>query len=273
MTARIFVGTTQVDAIPANDRGFAYGDGLFETMRVHRGAVPWWDAHWARLTQGVRRLRMHAPERDLVEAQAAELFADAGDGVLKLIVTRGAGGRGYAALAEAVPTWMLSRHPLPTQHGDGVVLRWCDTRLAIQSVLAGLKHCNRLEQVLARGEWTSTDIHEGLMRSSEGDVVCATSANLFVLHDGRWRTPVIDRCGVAGICRAWLLQESGAEEVRLDVADVETAAAIVVCNAVRGILGVARLGDRTWSPHPAVAALRRRLAIANPAFTEIAEET
>jgi len=278
MSARIFVGATRVDAIPANDRGLAYGDGLFETMRVHRGGVPWWDAHWARLGQGTQRLRMRLPDRALVEAQAAELFADGGDGVLKLIVTRGSGGRGYAPPADAAPTWLLSRHPLPpTSRGGGLVLRWCDTRLALQPALAGLKHCNRLEQVLARSEWDDPavlhrDADEGLLCSTDDDVVCATAANLFVFRDGQWRTPQIDRCGVAGICRDWIVRKTGAEQARLSVTDVETADALVLCNAVRGILGVARLGDRAWLPHPAVAALRQQLAAANPAFTETAED-
>ena len=104
------------------------------------------------------------------------------------------------------------------------------------------------------------------MRSTEGDVVCATAANLFVLHDGRWVTPRIDRCGVAGVCRAWVLGELAATEVRLDVTEVETAEAVFLCNAVRGILPVTRLGGRSWPLHPQVVALRERLAAAHPGF-------
>ena len=104
------------------------------------------------------------------------------------------------------------------------------------------------------------------MRTHEGDVVCATSANLFVLHGDRWSTPAVDRCGVAGTCRAWLLSQTGARETRLSQADVEIADSVLLCNAVRGILPVARLGARTWAPHPAVADLRQRLAQAHPGF-------
>ena len=276
MTTRIFIGTTSVDAVPADDRGLGYGDGLFETMRVHRGAVPWWEAHWTRLALGARRLRMHLPDRGLVEAQATELFADDGDGVLKLIVTRGSGGRGYAPPVDATPTWVLSRHPLPPPpRMGGLVLRWCDTRLALQPALAGLKHCNRLEQVLARGEWNDPaalhrDADEGLLRSTDGDAVGATAANLFVLRGGQWFTPAIDRCGVSGVCREWIARKTDVVQTRLSVTDVETADALALSNAVRGILGVARLGDRAWSPHPAVSALRRQLE--HPAFIETAED-
>jgi len=270
VSARCFIGTEPVAAIPGQDRGFAYGDGLFETMRAHRGALPWWEAHWARLVRGAARLRMTLPEPAQVIAESAALLAG-GDGVLKLIVSRGHGGRGYAPPAGARPTWVLSRHPQPSVAATAVKLRWCQTRLALQPALAGIKHCNRLEQVLARAEWdgapaSERDADEGLMRSTEGDVVCATSANLFVLREGRWRTPEIDRCGVAGVCRQWLLDTIEVEETVLAVDDVEAADAVFVCNAVRGILPVGRLGARVWPPHEHVAALQRRLAEAHPGF-------
>ena len=269
--AVVFRGDRRVESVADDDRGLAYGDGLFETMRAHRGDVPWWDAHWARLGRGAQRLRMPLPDEALVHEQATRLL-DGGDGVLKLIVSRGAGGRGYAPTPNAEPTWQLSTHPLPTPpRRGGLYLRWCETRLAIQPALAGIKHCNRLEQVLARAEWQAAgaeerDADDGLMCSMEGDVVSATAANLFVLHGGLWRTPLLDRCGVAGVCRQWLLDNERIEQVRLSVADVETADAIVLTNAVRGILPVARLGTRRWRRHPAVLEWQRRLAQAHPGF-------
>lgn len=265
-TVRIHAGDTRIDGIPPDDRGLAYGDGLFETMRAYQGVVLWWNAHWARLAQGAQRLRLPLPDRAWVMAEAADLLGNRG-GVLKLVVSRGGGGRGYAPPAGAAPTWLLARHPLPPPPRDGgLVLRWCETRLALQPALAGIKHCNRLEQVLARGEWDDAGIDEGLVRSTEGDVVGATAANLFVLEGRRWRTPKVDRCGIAGVCRGWLLAATRAQEARLSPEDIEAADAIVLCNAVRGILPVARLGDRTWPPHRAVQSLRRRLGQAHPAF-------
>lgn len=277
MNVRIFSGDKPIIAIPPLDRGFAYGDGLFETMRVHRGTVPWWDAHWARLAVGAQRLQLQLPQRARVQAEAHALFDDAGDGVLKLVVSRGAGDRGYAASNDQAPTWLLARHALPPPGPEaGLALRWCTTRLAIQPALAGIKHCNRLEHVLARAEWNDCaaadrDADEGLMCDHDGTVVCATAANLFILNDGRWLTPILDRCGVAGICRGWLLTETGARQVRLSMEAVQSADAILLCNAVRGILAVARLGSRRWPPHSAVAALQRQLAQAHPGFAIDAE--
>ncbi len=271
MTARIFIGSKQVDAIPADSRGLAYGDGLFETMRVHCGSVHWWDTHWSRLAHGAARLHVPLPDESMVRDHAAQLFGDA-HGVLKLILSRGAGARGYAPDVEAEPVWSLSRHPLPpASRITGLVLRWCDTRLAIQPALAGLKHCNRLEQVIARGEWQDPGIDDGLMLDSEACVVSATSANLFVLRAGGWLTPPIDRCGVAGICRAWCMDEINAREARLTTEDVKASEAVFLCNAVRGILPVARLDGCTWLPHPDIAALQARLAQRHPAFANARE--
>jgi len=271
VSVRHFVGDEAVANTPDHDRGLAYGDGLFETMRAHVGGVQWWPAHWRRLARGARALALELPDQARVQREAAALL-DGASGVLKLIVTRGAGGRGYALPESAIPHWILSLHDAPPAAPEGgLALRWCDTRLALQPALAGLKHCNRLEQVLARAEWRDPGTHEGLMLSADGDVVSATSANLFVLHGDRWMTPSVDRCGIAGVCREWAIDALQAAQARLAVTDVEAADAVFLCNAARGILPVTRLGARVWAPHPQVAHLRRRLAAEHPAFaTEVA---
>ena len=276
MTVRIFAGERRIDAFAADDRGLAYGDGLFETMRAYRGDAPWWDAHWARLSRGAQRLGLALPDSTFARSQTQDLLQGSDTGVLKLIVTRGSGGRGYSPPKDAEPSWMLALHPLPPVSTAGIALRWCTTRLAIQPALAGLKHCNRLEQVLARAEWQDAnaadrDADEGLMLDTDGCVASATAANVFALVEGRWITPRVDRCGVAGVCRGWVLSDLRAEEGRLSRTQVESAEAIFLCNAVRGILPVARLGERAWAPHPQVSALRGRLAAAAPMFADPTE--
>ena len=267
MTARIFRGETRLDAVLADDRGLAYGDGLFETLRVHRGEVPWWAQHWARLRLGAERLGIPLPDETRVRQEAGSLFADGGDGVLKLLVTRGAGERGYATPTNPLPTWIVSRHAAPEPPVAGLRLHVCGIRLAPQPALAGIKHCNRLEQVLARSEVERAGADEGLVLDAGGQVVGATAANLFAFIDGRWYTPPIASCGIAGVCRAQLLPALAAVEGALSLPEVETADALFLCNAVRGILSVARLGARAWSPHPVVAAARETLSYLHPSFS------
>lgn len=271
MDARVFVGDARVASLSPLDRGFAYGDGLFETMRAHGGDVPWWDRHWARLARGAAALGIALPDEARVHRELVALL-DGRDGVAKLVVSRGEGRRGYAP-SSGPPCWVLSRHDPPASQAS-IALRWCETRLSMQPRLAGHKHCNRLEQVLARAEWgAGTAADEGLMRDAEGAVTCVIAGNIFLLDGGRWITPMLDRSGVRGVCRDWAMDALGAVEARVAPEQVERAESLFVCNAVRGILEVARLGDRTWAPHPHVAGLRERLAADHPAFASIQETT
>lgn len=278
MSVHLYVGEERIedgiDAVLAEGRSVAYGDGIFETMRATGGSIPWWPGHRARLVQGAARLRIRLPSAERIETALHDCLSTHRDAVIKLIVGRGSGGRGYAPSPDAPPVWMLAASaPPPPMRPGGLVLRWCDARLAHQPLLAGIKHCNRLEQILARAEWGDADIDEGLMQDTAGDVIAATAANLFVLREGRWWTPVLDRCGIDGVCRTWAMRAFAAGERRLGRDEVETADAMVLCNAVRGILPVARLGDRVWPPHPAVDDARRRLAAAHPAFAHPAYNT
>lgn len=262
----LFRGLARVDGVSAANRGLQYGDGVFETLRVHRGTLPLWPRHLARLREGAARLGIAVPEPVFVEARIAEQVAGVEAGVLKLLLTRGDGGRGYAPPADAVPVWMLTRHPLPAPQGT-VRLHLCETRLAIQPALAGIKHCNRLEQVLARAEAERAGCDDALMRDPDGNAISATSANLLVLRDGRWWTPPVARCGVAGVLRGWLLDAGLIAEAVLSLEDVLSAEGLALCNAVRGILPVSSLGAWSWAVPVALTELQARLAMAYPMFT------
>ena len=251
--------------IDANDRGFTYGDGVFETIRVLRGEPVWWDAHLARLRHGCERLGIVCPdERELATTVRGEPVepgphgdgstgsprtGTAGSGVLKIVVTRGLGGRGYSPANAGTPTVVVTHHAAPAPLAS-VAVRWCDLRLSQQPRLAGIKHLNRLENVLARGEWSDPAIGEGLLRAGDGHVICATAANLFVVRDGRVVTPRLDRCGVAGVTRAWVMRQIEVSEGEIGTAEVEGADELFLTSSLRGILPVARLGGREWSVGP-----------------------
>lgn len=268
MNLRILRGGRGVDRVAADDRGLAYGDGLFETLLVHEGRAVWWDAHWRRLRRGAERLRIALPDEDVVAAEASDLIAGTTHGVLKCVLTRGSGGRGYAPPEEAEPMLVLSLHAPPAAtSSQGLDVRWCDIRLAQQPALAGIKHLNRLEQVMARMEWNDPAIHEGLMLDTDERVVCATAGNVFARFGERWLTPPVDRSGVAGVMREWLLAHvDGAGEAVLDRRAIETAEAVLICNSVRGLQPVHRIGQREWPDHGAVGELARLVLAREPAF-------
>jgi len=236
--------------VAVDDRGFNYGDGLFETLLVADGEPVWWDAHFARLQRGCDALHIPVPSPHALLARVRALARGQARAALKIVLTRGAGGRGYAPLRYATPTCVLTLHEAPATRRDGVAVRWCDLRLACQPVLAGFKHLNRLEHVLARGEWEDPAITEGLLRDADERVVCATAANVFIVRDGALATPALERCGVAGIARAWVMSRVGATVRALSPTDVESADELFLTSSLRGILPVARLGGREWNVGP-----------------------
>lgn len=256
----------RADAVAPDDRGLAYGDGLFETIRFVAGRAPLWPLHMRRLRRSCRRLRMAAADPRRLWSEASAL-AGGSDCVVKLILTR-RGGRGYAPDPAASTRRILTRHRLPAMPGAiyeaGVRLRWCRLRLAQQPALAGLKHLNRLEQVLARAEWRDPAIYEGLTCDADGRVIGATAANVFAVRGGRLLTPRVDRCGVAGVARAFVLARARRRlpvlETDLSVDDVETADEIFLSNAVRGIVPVRALGRRRLAVGPVTARLGYTLA-------------
>jgi 4-amino-4-deoxychorismate lyase len=249
------------------DRGLTYGDGVFETILIHQGQMVWWDAHCRRLLLGAERLRLPMFDQEKIRQACESFCATQHRAVLKVIYTRGSGGRGYQMPESSSPSVLLSLHSAPEKNAGAINLVWCKTPLAIQPILAGIKHLNRLEQVLARAEWKSPDIHEGLMCDSDGRVVCATAANVFIYRHGRWLTPIIDRCGIQGLAREWVLQRlTAAEETSVTREDVMQADAVFLCNAVRGIMPVAALNGCTWAQHPDILWLQILLAQEQPAF-------
>ncbi|WP_227368387.1 aminodeoxychorismate lyase [Halomonas sp. M20] len=234
--------------VPIDDRGFVYGDGLFETVLIRDSQPVLWQEHLARLAQGCERLAMVAPERHALDALPAE--AGPGLHVLKIVVTRGSGGRGYLPPVSPLPRmrWQLSPFaPREDRWREGVTVRLCALQLGWQPRLAGLKHLNRLENVLARQEWCDDRIAEGLLCDSDGALVEATCMNLFWLRDGCLETPQLDRCGVAGTLRAALLAKRPLKEVSCPVEVLNTVDALWIGNSVQGIWPVTCLEDASGS--------------------------
>ena len=244
MTA--WINGRQSATLDPRDRGLQYGDGLFETMRVRRYRIRLLNYHLERLDAGCRMLKIRPPKQSVLRRELEGIAALRREGILKLIVTRGVGPRGYRPV-NGRATRIASLHPLSravtADAATAVRVRTCATRLSTNPSLAGMKTLNRLDSVLARAEWSDARIWEGLMRDVDGNWVCGTMSNLFLRHGAVLTTPLLDRCGVAGVMRRWVLE--GAAGLHLRTAqrrihwrDLQSAEEVFMCNAVAGIRSV-----------------------------------
>jgi 4-amino-4-deoxychorismate lyase len=262
--------------IDYRDRGLQYGDGVFETMRVRRGRIRLLDYHLQRLFAGCRRLALKGPAHHALRRELQGIAASRSDAVVKLIVTRGASShRGYRPTGRERCTRILTLHALAggmlAEAALPARVRLCATPLGWNPRLAGLKTLNRLESVMARAEWKDARIWEGLMLDVEENIVCGTMSNLFLRHGTTLVTPVLDRCGVAGVMRRWILESAG--ELRLGTLerrivwkDLRDAEEVFMSNAVIGLRsvgtmqrGTERLRYRTFETADRLRALLDRL--------------
>lgn len=260
--ARVWINGAAADQVSAFDRGLAYGDGLFESIRLVGAAAPLWGRHMQRLASGCQRLQIPVPDVDQLWREALQAANGMAEAVVRITLTRGVGQRGYALPMAPRPVRIVAAFDPPqvaaTAYTQGVRTRLCAIRMAAQPLLAGLKHLNRLEQVLARAEWRDPAISEGIMCDSQNRVISATMANLFARIGEQWVTPALDHCGVAGVARAEVLAvcpEVAVGELTLDA--LRSAGEIFLSSSVRGIVPVCALDDRHYEPGVTTRALQR----------------
>jgi 4-amino-4-deoxychorismate lyase len=227
------------------DRGLQYGDGLFETMRVRGGRIRLLEYHLERLFDGCRRMSIETPPLSSLRRELELRATPHADAVLKLILTRGPGARGYRPSGRERCTRIVSLSaPPPVAASQSLQrVRVCATPVASNPALAGLKTLNRLESVLARSEWNDDRIWEGLMRDVDGYLVSGTMSNLFVRRGSSLTTPMLDRCGIAGVMRRWVFEQRAdsrltMREGRLRLEDLDEAAEVFMTNAVAGVVSV-----------------------------------
>jgi len=257
----ILVNGKRQDTISVLDRGLAYGDGLFETIAVRGNKPQLLALHWRRLETGCKRLNIPFPEISLIMDDIQQLLVHADqaqqlNSVIKVIVTRGAGGRGYRFEPEMDVTRIaiLSRWPAyqGTEKAAGVRCKICETRLSSQPLLAGIKHLNRLEQVMARAEWCGNGIAEGLMLDSQGHIIEGTMSNIFFVDkDQLIVTPSLNRCGVEGVQRENILAIADNAGFKINIADVNLSdltdyAEIFISNSLIGIWPVTAIDNHSF---------------------------
>lgn len=243
-------------SIPVLDRGLQYGDGVFETIAIRDGRPLRLDAHLHRLASGCRALGLPPPDTRTLTRETLQVAADQSRAVLKIIVTRGVGGRGYQPPQAQVPARIVSIHPWPDYPAEfrssGIDALFCRFTLALQPALAGIKHLNRLEQVMARSEISATGCAEGFVADTTGAIVEGSMSNVFLRGGKLLLTPDLKDCGVAGIVRAEILQRAGAMGLearvqRLACADVLAADEVFFCNSIIGIWPVRGAGEHAFA--------------------------
>lgn len=246
------VSASQIDCL---DRGLQYGDGLFETLAANDGKPFMWEQHARRLREGCARLGIPMPDSNQLYREVLQESAPTGRCVIKVIVTRGAGGRGYAAPIAAKPNRIVIAFPWPDyrndRHADGVTAGFCDTRLGANPALAGLKHLNRLEQVLARSECVTRDIDEGIMLDTHGRVVEGVMTNIFLVNGDQLSTPDLSECGIAGVVRSAAIELAPSFGFSVEVKhlmphDVLQADAVFLTNSIIGYWPVRMLQARIY---------------------------
>jgi 4-amino-4-deoxychorismate lyase len=235
-------------AISPFDRGFAYGDGVFRTIKMLGGLPEHWPQHYQKLVADCAAINIVCPSPELLMSDLLQLFsADATIenkvAVAKIIITRGEGNRGYTPPAITAPMRVVLKSDMPEypekRFSEGVNLTVCETRLAAQPMLAGIKSLNRLENVLARMEWNDSNIVDGIMLDMDSNVIECTAANIFARFGDTLITPDLRRCGIAGITRQRIIELAPTLSFKttietFDLEKLYQADEVVICNSLYG---------------------------------------
>jgi 4-amino-4-deoxychorismate lyase len=264
------VNGVETDQVSVMDRGFQYGDGLFETIAAYRGTPLLWTGHLLRLRRGCERLHLDMPDETLLWQETARVVDGAERAVVKITLTHGPAGRGYARVAWAPPTRVVSARHWPnypaTHARDGVDLRWCQTTVPRNPCLAGIKHLNRLAQVMARAEW-ETDYAEGLMCDEAGFVIEGTMSNVFGVFGDTVITPDLSQSGVAGVMRAEVMRAARScglvcREDWITPATLATADELFLTNSIIGVWPVRTLAARSYTIGQATHTIQKAIEAA-----------
>lgn len=267
----VWVNGAPGTSVSVLDRGLQFGDGLFETIACVGGRPRFLPLHLERLEFGCERLQIAVPSLDRLRSEIEELAGQVERSIIKLLVTGGTAlARGYGRTGRETATRITIRYSWPqqadSQRQDGVMARTLSMRLGENPRLAGLKHCNRLEQVLARAELAAhPDVGEGLLMSSSGNLVSGTMSNVFLVRDSALLTPRTDLCGVSGVMRRVVLREARrvgipARECELRSPDVASADEVFFTNARVGILPAKEVDGRLLTPGPITRHLQTVMA-------------
>lgn len=246
----ILINGINESCIDVRDRGFQYGDGVFETIAFKNNQIQFWDKHMLRLRQACERLSLNCIDEVLWLEDIKRLKPDC-DAVIKLSVTRGVSGRGYAYDPGDSVTRVAAVYPWPNyteQNEQGISTKFCQTPISINPQLAGIKHLNRLDNVLARNEWHDADISEGFMLDNQQHIIEGTMSNVFCVLDDELYTPRLDLCGVEGVMRGQVINLAEQMNIPVNIIEINKQNflqmdAVFVTNSIIGMWTVNKIID------------------------------
>ncbi len=263
----VLIDGRECDLIAVSDRALAYGDGLFETVAAEDGRLRLWRLHCKRLQKGCEVLGIPFADYDALASEARQLAQEIGHGSIKIIISSGSGPRGYRRPDAVKPVRIVSAEAAVAAHEtfyrEGIAATVCRTLISEQKALAGVKHLNRLDQVLARQEWDG-EYQEGVMLDAKGYVREGTMSNLFVLKGARLLTPALENCGVRGVMREWIIGRCAELGITVQCGDMTLEEALqsdglFFCNAVIRAWPVKTLAHRRYDTG-AIRTLLERLS-------------
>ena len=255
------------------DRGFCYGDALFETMRVYSGKIFQLDQHLDRLEQGAQNIFLKLPEsRERIHEILYETFYrnQGADAVIRMTVTRGEGILGKLWQADTSPT--LSVHVRPYSappaewYQNGVFISLIqNSATKLGNFQEQIKSTNYLSHILARKQAEDQNSADGIMVNEQGEVCDGTVSNIFIVKDSELSTPEVNGYVLAGITRQVVLKLSNdtgtlCKERAMTVDDILQADEVFLTNTGWEILPVARVDGKTvgsGQPGPLTRALQR----------------
>ncbi|KZN57414.1 aminodeoxychorismate lyase [Pseudoalteromonas luteoviolacea] len=238
------------------DRGLNYGDGFFTTVKIDSGALALWDYHLMRLQECEKRLGFPALDYKSLTNECQEIAKERNLGFLKVLVTRGCGGRGYGLPEKPTPKIIVTQGDLPSHYKDwkknGVSLGYSDIQLGHQPLFAGLKTLNRLEQVMIKQGAQNSLFDDVLVEDIAGNIIESSASNILVVKNGGVFTPKLDMCGISGVYLRHLCSQLKVIEQRIQRQDLEQADAIYICNSLMGLVPVKSLDKQIFDVHTAL---------------------
>lgn len=256
-----------INHLDVQERGFAYGDGIFSTIDIHNGQAQLLSLHWQRIQKSCLRLQITDDFLAQWQRDFESFMAHYPHCICKIIISRGCGGRGYLPDAQALPNCYFlayQRQQHPASHQQGINTTFLEQCLGLNPLLAGHKHLNRLEQVLLRQELASLGYPEGIVCDIQGRVVEGVFSNLFMVKNHVIYTPDLQQAGVAGVMRQHILHLAQHLQYSVSVTDLLpsdflTADEVFFCNSVYGIWPVKQLQDTLYSANPITQHLQANL--------------